>query len=125
MATEGAAMLPSLLTRQRELEARLNSSGSTPQHALAAGEALLAFAGMEDEAFSALAPYLDPAAQAELAAEHQQLAEDIELLDWLVQTTPDSADVTVLTASLLQRMRQHVARDGRLLTRAVSLSRRG
>jgi len=92
-----------------------------PEDALVAGRALLAFADYEDEAFSGLAPLLDPAARQELVTEHQQIAEDLILLDWLLHTTPDSPDVAVLTASLLRRMRQHLDRDGRLLARAAGL----
>ena len=78
-------------------------------------------AAREDEAFSALTPLLDPAVRTELAADHQRIAEDLDLLDSLLQTTPTSADVAVLTASLVRRMRQHISRDGRLLSRAAVL----
>ena len=59
----------------------------------------------------------------ELASEHEQLAEDLQLLEWLVRTAPESPDVDGLTTSLLSRMRTHVHRDGRLLTRAAALER--
>ena len=85
---------------------------------------MLAFADCEDEAFLGLASLLDPAARHEFIAEHRQIAEDLTLLDWLLHTTPDSPDVAVLTASLLRRMRQHIARDGRLLARAACLKPR-
>jgi hypothetical protein len=124
MPSIGPSMLAALLAEQRELDARLPDPGSTPEDTLAAGEALLRFASREGETFSALAPLLDPAAQAELAAEHQQFAQDLELLDWIVRTTPDSPDVQVLTASLGRRMRQHVDRDRRLLVRAAGLAPR-
>jgi hypothetical protein len=68
-----------------------------------------------------VARLLDPAVQRDLAGEHEQIAEDLQLLEWLLRTTPDSPDVTVLTTSLLQRMRQHIDRDGRLLARAAGL----
>jgi hypothetical protein len=97
---------------------------ASPREALAAGEALLAFAKHEDEAFSALTPLLDPAARAELCAEHEQIAEDLELLGWLLRTAPDSSDLPVLTTSLVRRMRRHIDRDGRLLARAVGLTPR-
>ena len=82
---------------------------------------MLSFAEREDEAFSGLAPLLDPAAHAELASEHRQIADDLELLDWLLRTTPASPDIAVLAASLIERMRQHISRDGRLLSRAAAL----
>ena len=105
----------------RALEERLHDPCLSPEDALVAGRALLAFADCEDEAFLGLASLLEPAARQEFVAEHQQMAEDLILLDWLLQTTPDSPDVGELTASLLRRMRQHLERDGRLLARAAGL----
>lgn len=116
--------LAALLEEQRALEARIHDLTPCAEEALIVGEALLAFAGREDEAFSALAPLLDPAAQQELVTEHQQIAEDLTLLDWLVRTTPDSPDVAVLTTSLVRRMRQHIDRDERLLAKASGLTPR-
>ena len=121
MFSNGQSMLGALIQEQRELEARMHDLHASPRETLAVGSALLAFAGRENEAFSVLAPLLDPAAHAELAAEHQRIAEDLELLEWLVRTTPMSPDVSVLTASLVRRMRQHICRDGRLLSRAAAL----
>ena len=114
-------VLAALIAEQRGLEGRIAVLQESPTEALALGDALLAFAAREDEAFAALAPLLDPAAQAELAAEHQQFAEDLELLEWLLRTTPASPDIPVLTTSLIRRMRQHIDRDGRLLSRATAL----
>jgi hypothetical protein len=114
------SLIASLLDEQRALEARIQTL-EDPGETLAVGQALLRFAAREDDAFAALAPLLDPAAQAELAAEHRQIAEDMDLLDWLLRTTPASPDVAALSASLARRMHQHIYRDGRLLSRAVSL----
>ena len=114
-------VLAALIAEQRGLEGRIAVLQESPTETLALGDALLAFAAREDEAFAALAPLLDPAAQAELAAEHQQFAEDLELLKWLLRTTPASPDIPVLTTSLIRRMRQHIDRDGRLLSRATAL----
>ena len=114
--------LGALLEEQRALEERIHNLGSCAEDVLVAGDALLAFAGREDEAFSAVAPLLDPAAQEEFAAEHQQIADDLTLLEWLVRSTPDSPDVIVLTSALVHRMRQHIDRDGRLLARAAELT---
>lgn len=121
MSSNSQSMLGALIAEQRELEARIHDLRTSPRDTLKLGESLLAFAEREDQAFSALTPLLDPAAQAELAAEHQQFAEDLELLEWLLRTSPASPDVAVLTASLIPRMRQHISRDGRLLSRAAAL----
>ena len=113
-----------LLEELRRIEARINGVTPGPEEALDVGEALLAFARREEDALSPLAPLLDPAAQADLALEHQQLGEDLTLLDWLVRTAPESPDVALLTTSLVRRMRIHVDRDGRLLARAEGLKSR-
>jgi hypothetical protein len=121
MPSSSHPILESLIVEQRELQSNIEGLLASPRETLAAGEALLAFAAHEDDAFSTLAPLLDPAAHAELNAEHQQIAEDLELLRWLIRTSPDSPDLTVLTTSLVRRMRRHIQRDGRLLARAVAL----
>jgi hypothetical protein len=115
--------LAALLDEQRALEKQVHSVGECAADALVVGQAVLAFALREDHAFSALAPLLDPVVEQELADEHQEIAEDLGLLDWLVMTTPDSPDITVLTTSLLRRLRQHIDRDGRLLLRAAAMNR--
>jgi hypothetical protein len=114
--------LAALLVEQRELEGRIPDVCASPAETLQLGDAVLQFAAREDEAFAAVAPLLDPAALSELTAEHQHLAEDLELLGSLVRTT--SPDAFTLAASLLQRMRHHVSRDGRLLARAAAYADR-
>ena len=116
--------LAALLDEQRQLQAEIEELDAGPRRTLAAGEAVLRFAAREAEAFWHLEPLLDPAARVELATEHQQLAEDLELLDWLLETATESLDVTVLDGALRRRMRHHVERDGRLLARALDLAAR-
>jgi hypothetical protein len=124
MPSTGSSLLAALLVEQRELEARIPDDRASPQDTLRIGEAVLRFAAHEDDAFSALAPWLDPAALTELTGEHQRFSDDLELLGSLLRATPDSPDVFSLTASLLTRMRQHVTRDGRLLARAAAFADR-
>jgi hypothetical protein len=121
MRSTGQPVLAALLAEQRELEARLHGLEGDPLQVLAVGDALLSFAARENEAFDALAALLDPAVEAELTDEHRQFAEDLELLEWLLQATPDSPDVAMLSASLVRRMRQHIDRDGRLFSQASVL----
>jgi hypothetical protein len=124
MPPMGRVTLAALLDEQRQLQAQIDDLEADPRRTLAAGEALLGFAAREAEAFWHLEALLDPAARVELATEHQQFAEDLELLDWLLETASESPDVTVLNASLRRRMRQHIERDGRFLARAVDLAAR-
>lgn len=114
--------LAALIAEQSALEDQVHDLRLCPEQALRVGRALLAFARREDEAFSAVAPLLDPVVQLELEGEHRQFEEDLQLLEWLVTTTPDSPDVLVLTVSLRSRMRHHVDRDGRLLARAALIA---
>jgi hypothetical protein len=97
---------------------RLLQRPAGPDEAVTIGKALLRFAAQEEAMFSTLATLIDPAAQVELTTDHREIAEDVNLLEWLLQTTPESPDIPVLASSLLQRMQAHVARDGRLLSRA-------
>ena len=124
MPSNGHRILDALIAEHRDLQMYIESLLASPRETLAAGEALLAFAKHEDAAFSALTPLLDPAVSAELCAEHEQIADDLDLLDWLLRTAPDSPDLPVLTTSLVRRMRRHIDRDGRLLARAAGLTRR-
>jgi hypothetical protein len=124
MRSNGGSILEALIAEHRDLQTHIEGLLASPRETLAAGEALLAFAKHEDEAFSALTLLLDPAARAELNAEHERIAEDLELLGWLLQTAPDSPDLPVLTTSLVRRMRRHIDRDGRLLARAAVLTPR-
>ena len=114
--------LAALLAEQRSLEERVHDLRLDAEEMLRVGRDLLAFARREDEAFSAVAPLLDPVVQLDLAVEHRQFEEDLQLLAWLVETTPACPDVLVLTVSLRMRMRQHVERDGRLLARAAGMA---
>lgn len=124
MSTIDAAALASLIAEQSVLGMRIHALGANPQQTLAVGEALLAFGAREQEAFASLAPLLDAAVRAEFQAEHQQIGDDLELLQWLLRATPESPDIAMLTASLVRRMRQHSDRDGRLLARAAALRSR-
>ena len=123
MPRHGHPSFASLLAEQQELVTQVLNLYPAPREVLEAGAAVLRFAEREEQAFASVAPLLDPAVRQELAAEHRQFAEDLELLEWLIETTPDSPDVAVLTTSLIRRMRQHIERDGRLLSRAVDLAR--
>ncbi len=115
--------LVTLLAEQRALEEQVHDLRLSATQTLRVGQALLAFARREDQAFSAVAPLLDPVVRLGLEVEHRQFEEDLQLLEWLVKTTPESPDVLVLTVSLRMRMRQHVDRDGRLLARAAVMGK--
>jgi len=91
---------------------------------LEAGRTLLAFARHEDQAMAALTHLMEPAVLNELRTEHEEISHDLELLGWIVSTSPESPDASALAESLARRMHKHVSRDGRLLARAIGLSSR-
>lgn len=117
-----SSLLAELLREHRALETLIAGTIACPAGILTAGRTLLQFAGREDDAFGVLARWLDPAVLAEMRAEHEEITDDLELLEWLVTATPDSPDATVLAESLAGRMLHHVRRDGRLLARAAALT---
>lgn len=114
--------LEGLLAQQRSLLERLDALGPAPGEVLELGTEVLRFAEQEERAFFPLLPLLDPVARAELGHEHDEIGEDLKLLEWLIATTPDSPDVEILAAAVVRRVRQHVERDGRLLRRAAGLT---
>jgi hypothetical protein len=120
--TSAARALADLQELQRRVERRTDALGADPAEVLAVGRAVLAFAEQEQAAFFPLLPLLDPAARAELEDEHHQLVEDLQLLEWLIETSPESPDVGALAEALARRMRTHIARDGRLLARAMRMA---
>jgi hypothetical protein len=118
------ALLNELLEEHRSLEDRMSTLQGSPVDVLAAGQTLLSFAQQEDEALAVLTSLMEPAVLNELRAEHEEIGHDLDLLGWIVSTTPDSPDASALAESLARRMHQHVSRDGRLLARAVGLRAR-
>jgi hypothetical protein len=124
MEQTGSADLTRLIESQRALAERMTRLGAAADEVLRAGAQVLAFAEREEAAFFPLLPLLDPAARAELGGEHEQLAEDLQLLEWLLTTTPDSPDVGTLADALARRMRTHIERDGRLLAQAARMAAR-
>lgn len=123
MTSEVHVELERLMTLQRTLEERTSGLSASAADVLQVGAEVLAFAEREESAFFPLLPLLDPAARAELGGEHEQLGEDLQLLDWLVKTTPDSPDIPTLAEAVARRMRAHIARDGRLLAQAARMAR--
>ena len=124
MTTPATRALGELLELQRNLAERTRDLTGDADAVLRTGRAVLTFAEREETAFFPLLPLLDPAALAELGGEHQQLADDLDLLESLVATTPDSPHITVLAVALARRMEAHIARDGRLLAQAARLTPR-
>jgi hypothetical protein len=122
---EPADTLERLRALQRSLEDRTSALDGSAAAVLDIGPSVLEFAASEELAFLPLLELLDPAVRTELAREHDSLTEDLALLRWLAATTPDSTDVSVLAQALTGRIRNHIARDGRLLTQASRLSAPG
>lgn len=122
---ESGDALSRLAGLQRSLEVRTGTLDGSAAAVLDIGPALLDFAAAEQRAFLPLLGLLDPLVRAELDDEHEALSRDLDLLKWLVESTPESTDAAVLAEALTARIRRHIARDGRLLAQAQRLERVG
>ncbi|MFN8061751.1 MAG: hypothetical protein U0Q12_21510 [Vicinamibacterales bacterium] len=108
----------------RALLERLSDNAPTrPATVLGLGAAVVLHGLLEEVWLIERARWLDDAASAELAVEHDRLAEDLDLLDGLLHSEPDSPDVQSLSDAILSRLREHVARDGRVFYQRPNLIR--
>ena len=110
-----------MLQEHRTFVTALDTSPLTPREVIAVGRSLLAFADTKGTSLRVLLSLLEPAVRDELVTEHERLADDLALLEWLMESAPGSPDVTALADSLIRRMRAHVSRDARLLEKAARL----
>ncbi len=112
------AALVALVTRAHgRLARRLAEARPDPREVLDLGTAVILHGALERRILLAQAPVLDQAAVAQLDEEHARLEEDLELLESILASNPDSPDVESLCDALLGRLRGHVARDDRVLYR--------
>lgn len=79
------------------------------------GSAVLLHGMLEKELEWHLRGLLDQAATEQLQREHEEFAESLELLNSLWRQEPDSPDLAPLSAAVLVRLRQHVAKDQRMM----------
>lgn len=112
------APLVALVTRAHgRLARRLADARPEPRDVLDLGTAVILHGALERRVLLAPSPVLDQAAVAQLDEEHARLEEDLELLESILEANPDSPDVGPLCRALLERLREHVARDDRVLYR--------
>ncbi len=112
------ATLVALVTRAHgRLARRLAEARPEPREVLGLGTAVVLHGALERRVLLAQSPVLDQAAVAQLDEEHARLEEDLELLESILEASPDSPDVGPLCGALLERLREHVARDDRVLYR--------
>ena len=116
--------LERLAAFEHDVSDRLALVEKNPAAVLDAGREVLAFAAIEERLLFPILPLLDPVARAELSIEHEHLADDMQLLESLITGSPESPDVAALASALADRLRAHLARDGRLIAQAVRLARR-
>lgn len=88
---------------------------SRPDTVLALGTAVLFHGILEEGWLLELNPLVDPAVVVDIGLQHQHLAEDLELLESLLTAEPASPDLEPFAQALLARLREHIARDERLL----------
>jgi hypothetical protein len=124
MARPSQEDLEKLAALERSVRERLAEADENPAAVLAAGDAVLAFAQVEERLFFPILPLLDPLVRAELEREHEQLADDLQLLQSLFTANPDCPDAAALAPPLAKRLRLHLARDARLIAHALRLGTR-
>jgi hypothetical protein len=91
----------------------------SPRAVLDLGAAVLFHGAVERELLFPLSP-LEFEVQAEFVARHAQLADDLALLESLIETDPDSPDVAILASALHARLKEHISRDDRVFYHAGS-----
>lgn len=83
------------------------------------GSAVVLHGVLERSQVYAANPYLANAVIEQFTAEHARLADDLALLEDFRQSDPESPDLVALSASLLERLLDHVERDERTLYRSL------
>ncbi len=86
----------------------------SPEAVLDIGAAVLFHGALEECSATANASIIDETVLKNLAAEHGQIADDLEFLETFYETTPESDDVDSLCLALRERLRSHIERDERL-----------
>lgn len=107
--------LESLARTHRRLAERAVTGPACPAAVLNLGTAVMFHGVLEQGWLFSLNPLLDRAAIAQLSAEHERLAEDLDLLESLWTADPHSPDLAPLARALRARLQEHVARDERVL----------
>jgi hypothetical protein len=83
------------------------------------GSAVVLHGVLERSQVYAANPYLAGAVIEQFTADHARLADDLALLEDFRQSDPESPDLVALSASLLERLLDHVERDERTLYRSL------
>jgi len=83
------------------------------------GSAVVLHGVLERSQVYAANPYLADAVIEQFTADHARLADDLALLEDFRQSDPESPDLVALSASLLERLLDHVERDERTLYRSL------
>ncbi|HUP21903.1 MAG TPA: hypothetical protein VNB06_03070 [Thermoanaerobaculia bacterium] len=111
---ERLARRHALLQRQAE-----RTPATDPSAVLELGASVLVHRGLQVASAVRSLSWLDPAVLARVGEEQDQLGQDLELLRELLESVPGSADAIVLAGALLDRLRQHLHHDERVLQRPL------
>ena len=122
---EDRALVTRVARAHVRLARRLAAAPPNPADVLDLGTAVVLHGALERRWLLSLRPMLDKAAIAQLDEEHERLEDDLDLLESIVEANPDSPDVASLCTALLERLRDHVARDERVLYRLAPSARTG
>ena len=95
------------------------TSGESADAVLNLGAGIVFLNQMTNCLVGSLESLLDEAVQQQLAADERDLAENLDHLDVLCDTEPDSADIAALATALVERMREHLERKDRVVFRLL------
>jgi hypothetical protein len=111
-----AGLLRRAAREHRRLE-RLTASVSEadPAAVLQLGTSVLLHGLFEEAHLFTVHRLLDPAVREELSAEHERIRDGLSLLEDLLSEPSPSEDLRSRAAAVARRLRDHVARDGRVL----------
>lgn len=102
------------------LDLATRTTSDDVQAVLNLGAGVVLHGSLEPAHLQEVLRFVDPTVLRTLTIEHEQLAADLDLLEELAETEPDSEDVRLLAAALLERLRAHLARDERTLYRPMA-----
>lgn len=117
VSREERALVSRVNRAHERLVRRLAEARPRPADVLNLGTAVVLHGALERRWLLDLRPVLDRAVVAQLDDEHERLADDLELLESILNANADSPDVGPLCSALLERLREHTARDERVLYR--------
>ena len=107
------------LTHQALLRRLQDEKDLSPATVLCIGAAVIFHGALEERSAMGTASIIDESVLKDLADEHGRLADDLEFLETLWETKPESDDIESLCLALREHLRTHLERDHRLFYQSI------